>query len=99
MTKSRLARPRVHWHLGLIALLPVLAWAQASGGSYVMRKQAIAGGGGTNSGLTYRLVGTVAETGAWVASGGGFRLTGGFHSPAARPDRLLCDGFEDTPCP
>lgn len=88
-----------HW-LALALLIPALALAQSASGPYLMRKQAIAAGGAEASGGNYRLRGTVAETGASQrAAGGTFNLTGGLHPPAAIPDRLLCDGFEVTPCP
>jgi hypothetical protein len=96
----RFARIRARPGLcALLVLAPVFALAQSSGGPYTMRKQVIAGGGVTASGGAYRLVGTVSEPLVAAATGGSFRLQGGFHAPAARPDALLCDGFEDAPCP
>jgi hypothetical protein len=86
--------------LVLALLLPALALAQSAGGPYVMRKQAVAAGGGAASGGSYSLRGTIAETAASQRTvGGTFHLTGGLHPPGAVPDRLLCDGFEGTPCP
>jgi hypothetical protein len=79
-------------------MLPALALAQAAGGTFVIRKQAI-GGGAQVTGGSYRLTGTVVEAARGVASGGAFRVTGGLHTPGVAPDTLLCDGFEDTPCP
>lgn len=80
----------------------VVAWAQAIppavGGTYVLRKQVIAGGGQGASGGSYALVGTVAQAEASPAPGrgGDYRLTGGFHGPKQRrPDDLFANGFEN----
>lgn len=97
---TAIRRRAVLARLALLALFPALAVAQSTGGPYTLRKQVIAAGGVAAAGGAYRLVGTVSEPGAAAAaSGGAYRLSGGFHAPSARPDRLLCDGFEDTPCP
>jgi hypothetical protein len=96
---ERSPRNRTRWRWIVLCLLPSLALAQAAGGAFVMRKQVVAGGGAQNTGTSYRLVGTVAQPGAHLSAAGSYRLTGGFHTPAQRPDRLLCDGFENTPCP
>lgn len=90
---SRLAR----WCV--LLLVPIAALAQSSGGSYTLRKQAIAGGVAATGG-SYRLTGTVGQPAAAVQQAGSYRLTGGFHGPAgAAGDCLLCSGFENTPCP
>jgi hypothetical protein len=91
---------RRHGCLLLLAcMLPIaLGTAQSSGGPYVMRKFAIAGGGTEGSAPGLRVVATVGQI-AVVQVGGQYRLTGGFHKPANAPsDRLFCDGFETTPC-
>lgn len=86
---------------GLLAiLLPIaLAGAQSTGGSYTLRKFVIAGGVDAAGG-PYTLVATAGQAeAAQPQTGGTYRLYGGFHSPrAARADRILCDGFENTPC-
>jgi hypothetical protein len=86
--------------LGGVACAPALAQALTppSGGSYVVRKQAIAGGGVRASGGSYVLTGTLGQalvdpTAATAAS---YRLTGGFHSPAiSLGDDLFANGFEN----
>ena len=83
----------------LLLLVPVAALAQSTGGSYTQRKHVIASGV-LASGGSYRLTGTVGQPAASVQQAGSYRLTGGFHGPtAAAGDRLLCSGFENTPCP
>lgn len=78
------------------------AFAQAlpppTGGSYVMRKQAIAGGGVRASGGSYVLTGTLGQ--ALVdpipATATNYRLAGGFHTPAiSLGDDLFANGFEN----
>jgi hypothetical protein len=90
------------WRAGLLliaGLLPVtLSNAQSSGGTYVLRKFAVAGGGGEGNAPGLRVVDTVGQP-AGVHVGGTYRLTGGFHKPAnGASDRLFCDGFETSPC-
>ena len=89
------------WSLGLVAaLLPVaLALAQATGGTYTLRKYVVAGGVDAAGGA-YTLVATVGQAEASPAQAGGvYRLTGGFHAPRApRVDRILCDSFENSSC-
>lgn len=90
------------WLLGVAAaMLPVaLALAQSSGGSYTLRKVVVAGGGVDAAAQPYVMVATTGQAIATVHTGGSYRLTGGFHGPVApRGDRILCDGFESTPCP
>ncbi|HET7843732.1 MAG TPA: hypothetical protein VFL14_06255 [Xanthomonadales bacterium] len=72
------------------------AAAQSSGGIYTLRKSVI-GAGATTQGTPYRLVATAAQPSAAVATGGNYRLTGGFHQRAG-PGALFCNGFEDTAC-
>lgn len=101
----RVARGR--WMRGAIGIVlvvaamatPPVAISQSQGGSYTMRKQVVAGGGGESAGGQYRIVGTIAQPAAGVQSGGTYKLTGGFHSPGASPGLVFCDGFEDTLCP
>lgn len=82
--------------LFLLCLVPGLSQAQSSGGTYVLRKHAIAGGGGQASGGSYQLVSTTGQSNASVASGGSYRLVGGFHQPAAAvpPQVVFANGFE-----
>jgi hypothetical protein len=81
----------------LILLLPAIAFAQSSGGPYVMRKQAIASGARAQGGV-YAMTGTAHQPIAFVQAGGPYRLTGGFHGGGASADALFCDGFEGGPC-
>lgn len=82
-----------------LLLVPFAALAQSTGGSYTQRKHVVASGV-VASGGSYRLTGTVGQPAAAVQQAGSYRLTGGFHGPtAAAGDRLLCSGFENTPCP
>ncbi len=91
LTASLLA---IHLLFGQPAL-----YAQASGGSYTMRKQVI-GAGGVSSAGSYRLTGTVAEVGAVESDTPRFRLVGGFHGRSGPVvDSIFCDGFEDAACP
>lgn len=68
-------------HLKTILLLTILsasASAQA-GGTYVITKSVIAGGGGQTAGSTYKLDGTIGQSVAGTTSTGGtFELGGGF---------------------
>jgi len=79
--------PRFYAHRGLhylAALLVVLlvaggvALAQ-TGGPYNLEWHTFDGGGGSVSGGTYSLSGTVGQTDAWaIMSGGSYTLSGGF---------------------
>ena len=84
----------------LIFLLPAMALAQIppSGGPYRLPKQVIASGGATSSAMGWSVTGTVGQSAVQVAAGGPYRLTGGFHGPAAAgspSDLIFRDGFED----
>lgn len=81
----------------VILLLPAMAFAQSTGGPYVMRKQVIASGAEAQGGV-YAITGTVHQPTASVQAAGPYRLTGGFHGRNATADRVFCDGFEGTPC-
>jgi len=82
-----------------------LALAQSvtppAGGTYVIQKHAIAAGGQRVSGGSYVLTGTVAQATAGPlpaeATGGTYRLAGGFHTAAAVPrvDEIFRNGFEN----
>jgi len=61
----------------------VILWAVAaahaqSGGAYVIRKSTIDGGGGTATGGTYYVSGTVGQHDAAGLAGGNYVLNGGF---------------------
>lgn len=80
----------------ILCLVPALPQAQSSGGIFVLRKHALAGGGGPAAGGNYALVATTAQFNASVANGGGYRLSGGFHQPRAdAPSAVVfANGFE-----
>lgn len=86
--------------IGLLILLglpAVWASAQSSGGSYVLRKVALANGGGRPMAAGLTVTATVGQSAVALQSGGNYRLTGGFHTPrssAAPPDALFRNGFE-----
>ena len=85
----------------LLASSGLHAFAQSSGGNFVLTKFAVAGGGGAASGGAFS-VATTAGQPAGVHSGGAFQLVGGFHQPkgsGANSARLFCDGFESSSCP
>lgn len=70
-----------------------------SGGSYVMQREAIAGGGSAATGGTFVLVGTAGQAAAQsTVSGGSYVLDSGFHIPRAPaaplPDAVFRDSFE-----
>ena len=63
--------------LSLAVLLPPLGFAQP----YSIDWYKIAGGGGTSTGATYQVTGTIGQPDAGGAmNGGGYSLTGGFWS-------------------
>ncbi len=80
----------------LALALPAIALGQSSG-NFTLRKSVVAGGVVAQGG-SYRLTATATLVGA-VQTGGAYRLTSGFHAPRDASDRLLCNGFEATPCP
>lgn len=71
-----------------------------AGGPYVMRKQVVASGGTRATGGAYVLTGTAGQPEAGPipnsASGGAFRMSGGFHAKALPPlDIIFRNGFEN----
>lgn len=81
-----------------------LAGAQSvtppAGGPYVVSKHAIAAGGQRAGGGSYVLTGTVAQAASGPisadATGGTYRLAGGFHvALAPRADDIFRHGFEN----
>jgi len=80
----------------LIIFIPVVAFAVAllissiaaaqTGAGYDLTWNTIDGGGGSNSGGTYSLAGTLGQSDAGTLSGSGYTLHGGFWiSPAVLP--------------
>lgn len=86
--------------LVLTALTGALS-AQSSGGTYSLRKQAIAAPGARASGGNFLATTTVGQPTAATQSGGAFRLIGGFHAPrsATLGVPIFCDSFESRACP
>jgi hypothetical protein len=88
--------------LALTLLFALCAGASApqtapAGGSYSLRKQAIAAGGGRASGGSYQLTGTVGQAVAGTTANAPTQIQQGFHSAAAvaaQPDDLFRNGFE-----
>lgn len=81
----------------MLGMPVMLASAQSTGGAYVLRKVAIASGGGRPVAAGLTLMATVGHPAAAVQAGGNYRLIGGFHSPrgsASTPDPLFRNGFE-----
>ena len=71
--------------IGLILLISFSAFAQ-SGGTFVIQKSVIAGGGGQAVGGGFTLDGTIGQSIAGTKStGGGFELGGGFWGGGAAP--------------
>lgn len=102
--KSRSARVVLFFSItvGLTVVLASAprALAQSSGGQFEITRHTINNGGGSSSGSTYVLNGSMAQPEASLqsASGGNFQLTGGFWANGAtggQGDFLFSDGFED----
>ena len=84
-------------NLCLAALLPIAAYAlgasaQSSGGPYRIAPVAIAGGGGTLSGGTFQLRGTLGQAPTSTLSAPGYHFYGGFWPPAS--DGIFANGFD-----
>ncbi|MDJ0655028.1 MAG: hypothetical protein QNJ40_12780 [Xanthomonadales bacterium] len=82
----------------VLALPLVIAFAvlaQSSGGDFEITRATIDAGGGTSSGGSFELTGTVAQPDAHPqqSAGGEFVLAGGFWANAT--DLLFQDGFEE----
>jgi len=79
----------VFW-LSCLLLFTVPAFSQGAG-PYTISRYTIDGGGGTSSGGTYKLFGTIGQPDADWSSGGEYELLGGF-----QPGGPLCIvGFDD----
>lgn len=97
--RAHLVGKRALWVL--LAIVPGIVLAQASGGPYGIRKQVIASGVVATGG-SYRLVGTLGQAAAGPQVSGNYRVSGGFHfaaTPGTGGIRLFCNGFEDGACP
>jgi len=71
------------WQLGLLLfiLLPSACCLRASAQQYSIDWYKVSGGGGTSTGATYQVTGTIGQPDAGGAmSGGSYLLTGGFWS-------------------
>lgn len=69
----------------LICTIQILSFAQ-SGGTFVIEKSVIAGGGGSTAGGTFGLDGTIGQSVAGTMSSGGvFSLDSGFWASSAAP--------------
>lgn len=69
--------------------------AQSGGGPYVVTEFAIAGGGATLGGGSFRLSGTIGEPATTPLVASGYRLYDGFWAPATAPDdRIFANGFD-----
>ncbi len=80
---------------GLLLIVPFTINAQSSGGDFEISKQTVDGGGGTSTGGTFSLTGTIGQPDAQRSEGGQFVLHGGFWGgPAEIAERLFSDGFE-----
>jgi hypothetical protein len=81
------------WRIALLfcfSLLPLAFSLRALGQSYSIDWYKIAGGGGTSTGGTYQVTGTIGQPDAGGAmSGGNYSLTGGFWSLVSVAGPLL----------
>jgi hypothetical protein len=78
-----------------LGLAPGLAPAQAAGGPYVIDRAAIAGGGATIAGGSFRLSGTFGQPATAQLAAGGYRLYDGFWVPAGPlDDTIFANGFD-----
>lgn len=70
--------------------------AQTKANGYEVSWWNMAGGGGTSSGGSYELMGTVGQPGAGESSGGSYFLTSGYMAFAVTPivGEIFSDGFE-----
>ena len=72
------------------------ALAASAGGDFVMTKSTIDGGGGTSSGGSFSLTGTIgqADASSVISTGGTFSLAGGFWASGEIVDLIFKNGFE-----
>lgn len=72
----------------------------ATGGSYRIDAQAIAGGGSRSGNACFTLTSTIAQPLAGAAQGGSFQVTAGFlAATAGSTDSLFSDAFEACAAP
>ena len=77
----------------LIATFAVTGFAQSASAQFSIDWYTIDGGGGTSTGGTFELSGTIGQHDAGTMSGGSFTLTGGYWSGAGEePCYPDCDG-------
>jgi hypothetical protein len=78
--KQRNSKASTAWKLGLL-WLALLFCQRASAQSYSIDWYKTSGGGGTSTGATYQVIGTIGQPDASSAmTGGSYSLTGGFWS-------------------
>lgn len=71
------------------------AFAQMSGGSYVISPSAIAGGGATLSGGNFQLRGTLGQAATAEITAASYRIYDGFWGPQALlSDDIFRNGFD-----
>ncbi|HRP61935.1 MAG TPA: hypothetical protein PK400_01430 [Phycisphaerales bacterium] len=76
----------------LSAFVVCIAVAVYAGGEYDLTWHTIDGGGGTSTGASFELSGTIGQPDAGVMSGGGFELAGGFWAGAGTATTPACLG-------
>lgn len=81
--------------LATIGTLSCAVAAQSGDGPYVVTEFAIAGGGATLGGGSFRLSGTIGEPASTPLGASEYRLYAGFWFPATAPnDRIFANGFD-----
>lgn len=81
--------------LGFAGAIPARAPAQA-GGSYSLERAAIASGGTTLSGGTFRMSSTIGQPATATLGSANYQLYDGFWAPIAAPtsDLIFANGFD-----
>jgi len=78
-----------------LGMFSLTVFAQSGGGPYAMAPIAIAGGGATLQGGSFRLSGTVGQPATAALSAAGYRLYDGFWAPLApASDLIFRNGFD-----
>jgi hypothetical protein len=96
-TMNQSIKPIVAIALGVANVFALHAGAQSDGGPYRIERSVIAGGGGTISGGTFQLRGSVGQNVAAASSAAGYTFYTGFWSPdagAAPTDLIFANGFD-----
>lgn len=80
----------------LIGLISGAVSAGPSGGDFEITNSTIDNGGGTSSGGEFTLTGTIGQHDAsdTPATGGSYRLSGGFWGAGSVGEEIFSDGFE-----